>query len=374
MRRVLVLTASFGEGHNTAAHSIREALEATAEAEVRVGDLYAEATPFVNSTVKVGYSFAINRAPWMWKLIFSGLDRPGWMESTMWAAGPLRRKFSRALADFQPDIVVSTYPLYGYLFRQIQKRRLDVRMPMVTVITDSVGVNSAWHRCLSDAFMVSDAETAQLLVSRSVPEEIVHPLGFPVARYFATAERCPPPAEPPWKLLFMPSTQVSLALRQIRALLKLPGIELTVLAGRHARTFDAVNSAGLVRGERCRLIGWTDAMPRLLSEHHAFVGKAGGAIVQEAIAAQCPFLVSHLVPGQEEGNIALIERLGVGAPALGKPERLAAIVEEAFDDDARVWRGWKANLARVSRADAADRIARFVLDYPRNEGKPVHFA
>ena len=70
MTRVLVLTASFGEGHNTAARSVREALEATGEAEVLVCDLYAESVPRVNSTVKAGYSVAINRAPWIWRAIF----------------------------------------------------------------------------------------------------------------------------------------------------------------------------------------------------------------------------------------------------------------------------------------------------------------
>jgi len=368
MKRVLVLTASFGEGHNTAARSIREALEATGDAEVRVGDLYATAIPRVNSTVKVGYSFAINRAPWLWRLIFLWLDRPGWMEATMWMTGAMRDELDRALADFRPDIVVSTYPLYGYLFRAIQKRRPEVRMPIVTVITDSVGVNSAWHRCLSDAFVVADAETEQLLISRGVPADIVKPLGFPVSRYFATAAPLPATAGAPWKLLFMPSTQLSLTLSQIQALTELPDVELTVVAGKHARIFDAVNESGLVSGDKCRLIGWTDAMPRLLCEHHAFIGKAGGAIVQEAIAARCPFLVSHLVPGQEEGNIALIERLGVGAQALGKPARLAEAVAEAFSDDARIWRGWKRKLDSLDASAASDRVARFVLDFKTGAG------
>jgi len=223
MKRVLVLTASFGEGHNTAARSIREALEATGEAEVRVGDLYATAVPRVNSTVKVGYSFAINRAPWLWRLIFLWLDRPGWMEATMWMTNALRDELDRALADFRPDIIVSTYPLYGYLFRAIQKRRPEVRMPIVTVITDSIGVNSAWHRCLSDAFIAADDETAQLLVRRGVPAEIIHPLGFPVSGEFARAAS-PPKDGPPWQLLFMPSTQLNLTLRQIHALVELPDV------------------------------------------------------------------------------------------------------------------------------------------------------
>jgi processive 1,2-diacylglycerol beta-glucosyltransferase len=365
MKRVLVLTAGFGEGHNTAARSVREALEVAGGAEVLVGDLYANAAPGMNATVKVGYSIAINRAPWIWRLIFLWLDRPGWMEGAMWTTGALRKELERLIDEFRPDIIVSTYPLYAYLFRRIQKSRLGVRMPIVTVVTDSIGVNSAWHRCLSDAFIVADSETEQLLVSRGVPKEIVHPLGFPVAHYFAKAAGQPVDSRPPWKLLFMPSTQVRLTLRQIEALTELPGVELTVVAGKHERIFDAVKESGLLEGGKGSLIGWTDAMPRLLCEHHVFIGKAGGAIVQEAIAARCPFVVSHLVPGQEEGNIELIERLDVGAQALGKPEHLAAVVAEAFADDARVWRGWKQNLEKLDAADSAGRIARFLLEFKK---------
>jgi len=363
MKRVLVLTAGFGEGHNTAARAISEALQALGGAEVRTMDLYAQAVPFVNSTVKLGYSMAINRAPWLWRLIFFGLDQPGLMESTMWATGRLRNELDKALADFHPDIVVSTYPLYAYLFRQLQKKRLGIKMPIVTVITDSLGVNSAWFRCLSDAFIVADQETKDLLIEEKVPPEILHPLGFPVSLAFSNTASTPVDSRPPWKLLFMPSTQLHLTLRQIRALTEIEDTELTVLAGRHERIFDAVNESGLVSGEKCRLIGWTDAMPKLLSEHHAFIGKAGGAIVQEAIAARCPFFVSHVVPGQEEGNIELIERLNVGARAVGSPERLVQVIRDAFANDAERWRTWKRNLEAHKGSNAATAIARFVLDF-----------
>jgi processive 1,2-diacylglycerol beta-glucosyltransferase len=75
--------------------------------------------------------------------------------------------------------------------------------------------------------------------------------------------------------------------------------------------------------------------------------------------------VSHLVPGQEEGNIALIERLGVGAQALGGPEKLAEVARETFANDGRIWRGWKQNLDKLDAADAGGRIARFLLDFQK---------
>jgi processive 1,2-diacylglycerol beta-glucosyltransferase len=160
----------------------------------------------------------------------------------------------------------------------------------------------------------------------------------------------------------MPSTRRTHTVDQIRALLALPDIALTVIAGKHQRIFDAVEASGLADGKRCHLVGWTDAMPQLLREHHVFIGKAGGAIVQEALASHCPFVVSHLVPGQEEGNIALIERLDVGARAYESTHQLTGVIRAMMADDASQWRCWKSNLAQHSNPGAADRIAARVLE------------
>jgi UDP-N-acetylglucosamine:LPS N-acetylglucosamine transferase len=37
-----------------------------------------------------------------------------------------------------------------------------------------------------------------------------------------------------------------------------------------------------------RSIGWTNRTPRMMHEEHLLIGKAGGATVQETIAAKCP--------------------------------------------------------------------------------------
>ena len=362
MKKVLVLTASFGDGHNAAAKGIRESLAARDDFEVTVADLYAKAIPLVDRSVQFGYTVAINRLPWAWDLIFRALDHPGLMERMLWTAGALRRAMEAELAEMKPDVVVSTYPLYGYLFREIQRTQPELKTPMVTVITDSVGVNSAWYRCRSDAFVVPDEETADGLERAGVERSCVHALGFPVSRRFSMQEPVEESAGAPWKLLFLPSTQLVRTMRQITALLALPDVELTILAGRHSRMHRTLQNAGIEADGRCRVLGWTDQMPELLASHHAFIGKAGGAIVQEAIAAQCPFFVSHVVPGQEEGNIALIERLGVGTPATGRPRELACRVEKAFAGDAETWRGWKRNLTAVKKPAAADRVANFVAD------------
>jgi processive 1,2-diacylglycerol beta-glucosyltransferase len=102
-------------------------------------------------------------------------------------------------------------------------------------------------------------------------------------------------------------------------------------------------------------------MPRLLMSHHLVVAKAGGAMVQEAIAARCPIIINQVIPGQEEGNARLVRKLGVGAVAENSRE-LRDVVEEAFAHKSRQWQEWRDNLEKVSRPDAALRIAELTLE------------
>ncbi len=60
-------------------------------------------------------------------------------------------------------------------------------------------------------------------------------------------------------------------------------IQLTVTVGRNEKLGRAIERASA--GHNVDIYGWTDEMPRLLCENHVLIGKAGGATVQETIAA-----------------------------------------------------------------------------------------
>ncbi|OYW06758.1 MAG: hypothetical protein B7X11_00850 [Acidobacteria bacterium 37-65-4] len=90
------------------------------------------------------------------------------------------------------------------------------------------------------------------------------------------------------------------------------------------------------------------------------ITKAGGAIVQEAIAAGCPLLINQVIPGQEEGNATLVEKLGIGAVAANDDEMVLK-VGEAFRNQTAPWRRWRQAIQQQSRPDAALRIAEFIL-------------
>src|SRR5207247_10285047 len=101
-------------------------------------------------------------------------------------------------------------------------------------------------------------------------------------------------------------------------------------------------------------------LPHMLRASHLLIGRAGGATVQEAIAAGCPMIINHVVSGQEEGNARLIVETNSGVIAQSATE-VVAQVQRAFADGAKQGREWLANISRLSRPRASLEIAEFLL-------------
>ena len=365
--RVLILTASLGEGHNTAARNIRNAILDTAgnSAEVLVVDPYTRTNPMMNRLIQSGYSAAINNYPTLWKLAFSMLSRPSVIEGMAPLLTQLTRAVQHLIREFQPDVIASTYPVFGYVMQKIHGATESNRPPFFTVITDSTMINQTWYHYPCDGAIVADTLTAGVLRRGGIQDDKIHTLGFPVGLEFESLIPSPPPKPNNWQLLFFPGGPQERAIATLEHLSMLDGVSVTVITGRRTEMHTSLSKARLPR--RGNLIGWTDQMPQLMSSHHLFIGKAGGATVQEAIAAQIPFIVSHVVPGQEEGNIALIQQTAIGALASQSPDHVLHMVKGAMANDSALWRTWRRNLLHIQKPSASRKIAEFLLNRAQND-------
>lgn len=362
MKKVLVLSAGFGDGHNTAAYNICEALGNYPETKTEFVDIYIETMPWLTQFLQSGYRIAINQFPMIWGWIFNFLHRPGGLEKTLFLASSLRIALAKKIAEFQPDVIVSTYPLYAFLIQQLrQKGHKSSLVPLITMITDSTAINTSWYRAKSDFFIVVDEETASIISEDAVDPKHIQVLGFPVAPRLADLTPLSVTTPNPWKILYLPSSKPRHTLDVLHAFRNIPNIEVTVVTGRLKNLHQTLEESEIIDGKQFQLLGWTDKIPELLTTHHLYVGKAGGAIVHEAMAAQCPILISHVVPGQEEGNIELIERHDIGRLAAHYPASLAASVTEVFAHNATTWKRWKNNIKEISFPAASNNIAEFVL-------------
>jgi len=137
----LILTAGFGEGHNSAARGVRAGLARVApKVEVELRDLFPETFGAFNEIVRRTYLALINRWPKSWGYVYNWLDRKKDFDKRFQRFRGFKKNLGRLVDRFQPDIVVSTFPPYPYLLQQILGS--ERRCKNVAVVTDSITVNA----------------------------------------------------------------------------------------------------------------------------------------------------------------------------------------------------------------------------------------
>lgn len=356
LKTVLVLTASFGEGHNAAARNLAAALEEKGVA-VEVHDIFAEAYGRANSLVRELYLLVINHAPILWSAVFFVLDRTAVVGGGVGVFGRAARLLGKTILRLDPDVIVSTYPGYGHLLDLIRRRNEAGDARLVTIVTDSLTVNSVWFRCGSDFFLVPNDATAGAMKAAAVPPDKIRVTGFPVPLVFSGPD--PRKPGPPFEVIFMVNSAHHLAADVVRALIQIDNIHLTVTVGHDAALGQALEHIARNSGKFIEIHGWTPEIPNLVRRSHLLISKAGGATVQEALAARTPMIITQIVPGQEEGNARLLIESGAGELAT-TPAAISDAVRRTFSDAGRIYRERFLATAPLSHPDAARKAAAFL--------------
>jgi len=361
---VLILTAAFGDGHNAAARGLAAAIQQRGGQAI-VADPFAESRPALNDFARRLYLSLINRAPRAWNIFYAACHRLPLIESTLFLHGAAQKRVEELLRAHRPKVVVLSFPVYAHLIARLP-RELCESFQLITVVTDSISVHRLWSSAPASLWIVPNDPTARSLAALGIPREKIQSIGFPVDPRFAAPESHPgdePPGDRP-RILHLLNSGLRGGPELSATLAREPGWEVTIGTGRDPKVMQKVEEAlGSLRG-KVQLLGWTTEMPSILARNHFVVGKAGGALTQETIASRTPFLVTQVVPGQEEGNFSLLQEIGVarltpdGASAVG-------VIREALANNGKGWREWKAKLAAASKPDASLRLADLCLSRNR---------
>jgi len=360
---VLILTGSFGHGHNTAAYNLEAAFRNAlgSEATVTTVDFFQEAYPCSNGLLRKGYGLAINQFPRLWHFIYSQADREGGPSLV-----PLRtfgRKLKKCFEKHQPTIVVSTFPIFPLLIEQCYPDPTERPFKAVTMITDAISINAIWCQGQSDLLFVTDDWSKEIVMKEGIPEERVRAHGFPLSPISEASSLEALPSTTP-RILYLPTTTTSHVrdtLAQLLPWCKKHDASLTIVLGSHEKRLNTVVRKAAEGQENVTVHGWRNDVPRLMREHHLTLTKAGGATVSETLGAQCPALLNYVVPGQEEGNAELLKLSDCGHHIHEPSELAAALSNILVDDDAAVWHRYRASLKAMNRAEASEHIVRDIL-------------
>jgi processive 1,2-diacylglycerol beta-glucosyltransferase len=301
-RRVLVLSADVGEGHAAAARALAQQVEDSSQpAAVTIIDGLAAMGPLLRPVVEDGYRVQLRFFPWTYTVVYWLLEHVmpirALARRLLCALGS--RPLARAIAEHEPDVVVSTYPAVTVVLAHL-RRRGEVSCPTVATITDLTGL-FFWAQPGIDMHLVMYGESMPSVerIAGRGSVQLVRPL---ISAEFLQP-RCPIEAR---RALGLPEAGRMVVVSgggwgvgdisgAVREFTRVPEVSSIVcLAGRNDQLAEKLR-ASFAAEERVHVYGFTDKMPELLAAADVLVHSTGGVTCLEARAAGTP-VVSYGLP------------------------------------------------------------------------------
>jgi len=345
VRRILVVSASVGAGHNQAARAVVEALRLRVPgASVEMIDSLTFTPRFFRAYYAGGFNLMMSRLGWLYGLGFWLFNRPhrpgrslGERLRLAWERLCTRKLARRLLAD-PPDLIVHTHFLAPPVIGRLLAKGL-LRCPQAMVLTDQVAHRWWYSQCVEHWFVPS-RQAAQTLGRWGVEDSRVTVSGIPIMqKWTQPVDRAKALAD--WKLpadkkLVVLSAGAEFTagpvVRIVRGLLAAcPRACVAVLAGRNKKLLARLASLPEA-GSRLFPMAFTDRNNELVAACSLIVAKPGGITTAECLATGTPMVLLKPVPGQERCNAIYLRRQGAALVARNARDAIE-IVKRLLDDD-----------------------------------------
>ena len=365
MKKVLILTCSTGEGHNSAAKAVETALKKRHVSCV-IRDPVSFQSEKAERIVSDLYNHTIRKTPHVFGAVYQlgNLYSQARLPSPVyWANARYAPALRRYLLSEGFDAVVCTH-LYGMEAMTAIRRQWGLSIPCYGVLTDYVCIPFTDETDLTGYF-VPTRETAEFMIRRGIPREKITVTGIPVDEKF----RCLPGRESARVVLGLPlqehiylimtggvgcENMEALVRRMLRSMDE--DELLVVLTGRN----DALKARlDAMQDSRCRTVPFTRQVELYLTACDVLLSKPGGLSTTEAAVAGIPMVHIHAIPGCETYNARYFAQRSMALHAQNNAQAVADALKLCRCP--RKAAAMTALQHRFIPADAADRIAEEVL-------------
>jgi UDP-N-acetylglucosamine:LPS N-acetylglucosamine transferase len=317
MDRVLIVSADMGEGHNATGRALEDAVKRLwPQATVGWIDALEVMGPGIGPLFRRIYVANVQKTPLLYEFFYRLVWRFGWfaVAAKRFSGAWCGRLLAQRVAEFQPDLVLSTYPMATAGLEWLRRRgRLDAPIgawvsdfaPHPFWVYDRIDLNLVMH---------SVAVTPAL---RSVPRATVKVSAPPVRAAFRPGDRDTArqrlglPLDAFVALVSCGSLGFGDAGTTAAELLAAhPAVVPVVVCGRNEALQRKLRQFA-EHEPRLHVLGWTDRMPEFTLAADVVVTNAGGATGLEALACGRPVVMHRPIAAHGKANARLMAKAGL---------------------------------------------------------------
>ena len=397
-KKVLIMSASTGGGHNRAARAIKEELTNKSIDGITIDCEIIDSLKIVNGTmdklISRGYEKSAKYTPKAWGGVYK-LTESNLISRNEFKDNPLTSLISRKLKKLievkKPDLIIGTHPFPMIALSTLKKhsqlsknnelstftesfhkyyQNLDIP-PLITVLTDYT-THSAYIQNEIDYYIAGHEYVKELLIEDGIEAEKIKPYGIPVEKSFLTnrsretvlSELNLDPNK--FTVLLMGGSFGAGSIKDtLSELISIDrDFQIIVITGRNKSLKEKLEK-NLMSHERsidkniC-VLGFTDKMNDLLSAVDILVSKPGGLTTTESLLKEVPMIVPYFIPGQEEENLDFLSNCGASLRT-SKKYTLSIILKVLIDNPDRI-EMTKENIRSIKKLNASQDIAKLAFD------------
>lgn len=339
--KVLILSITAGEGHNSTAAAIRGAFEAHG-CEAEVFDAYRYVSKTLYEVVKKGYLLVTKDFK---KLFAKGYaiaenrevgEKPNFYRI---ANLQLTKKLGKYIKQYAPDAIIYTHSFLGVVTDLLKTKNI-INVPMIGIVTDYT-VHPLWEEARStDKVVVANELLASQLYRKGIRDAQIAPIGIPVRKVFT--ESIPKArarvqlglADKFTVLLMGGSMGYGNIASVVEELDAIDGdFQIISVCGNNAEAKESIDA--LYTRKRVLNYGFTGEIPLLMDASDVIITKPGGLTTSEALVKKLPIIICNPIPGHEQRNAQFLLNNGV-AMAVDQHIHLADVLYQLLHNPARL--------------------------------------
>lgn len=326
MKKILILYASYGGGHLSAARSLKEYIDSNYnDVETNLVDCIKYINMALDKITTGAYRQMAKKAPWAWKKVYYHSEKGALSKISSTTNKLIARKLLHLFEEYNPNLVISTHP-FGTQMTSYLKKKGKVDCKLATILTD-FAPHDQWlvgHKYGDYFFVAHDGMKKALIDNFKVDKAKVFTTGIPLSSKFSTNLNSDEiyksfDLNPQKKtILFFGGGAFGLGknktLEILQSLIKYIGeYQIVAISGKNPKMNAAFKdlASTIQDSSSLKVYEFIDNVPEIMHISSLVITKPGGLTISESLASSLPILIINPIPGQEEENAEFLEQSGV---------------------------------------------------------------
>lgn len=337
--RVLLLTLTAGQGHNSTSFALAKYLE-TQGVDCTVLDTYKYLSKLMGDIIDVGYTSMARHSPELHLLMYDKAEKDSSNEKIRKTYLPYtiaeasKNKMLKYINSKKPDVIVCTHIFTAIIITQMRRDGiLDRKIPVLGVVTDFV-LHPFWEDTVLDYYVLANELLIYAAQRKGIDCEKLLPFGIPVKEKFSddipiSEARAQLNIKDKMTMLLISS---SVGFGSIPELLsdidKVPmDFQTVIICGRNKRLSQKIKNT--LYSKDVIVVDYVDNMELYMDAADIIITKPGGLTVSEALAKRRPLIITDPIPGVESRNTYFLINNNLAVHA-GKYARIDDVIMQLF--------------------------------------------